>query len=155
MTARRRLLVAAGRLGTAGAVALALTACERPAPIVTVVAGAASEWKEADVFCFEGQTPGGDCARRATGPTRIEVGPGQRVGVDVSKDVVERGWYIELSLPGGEGEPESSELLVDQHYFSFTPRVGPEGLRLTVKAVGESGPRSPASGEWAFDLVAK
>lgn len=154
MTARRRLL-AAGRISIAAAAVVALTGCERPAPIVTVVSGTASEWKEADLYCFEGQAlEDDDCAERGDGPVRIEVAPGERVGVDVSKDVVERGWFIELSLPGGgEDQAESSDLQVDEHYFSFTPRVGPDGLRLTVKAVGDQGPRGPHSGVWTFDLV--
>jgi hypothetical protein len=155
MTARRRLLIAAGRLTIAGAAVVALTGCERPGPIVTVVSGTSSEWKEADVFCFEGQAlERGDCAERDTEPVRLEVSPGQRIGVDVSKTVVERGWFIELSSPGGEGEAQSSDVQVDRHYFSFTaPDVGPEGLRLTVKSLGEQGPRGPHSGEWTFDLV--
>lgn len=154
MTARRRLQVAVGRTSIAGLAVLALTGCERPAPIVTVVSGGASEWKEADVYCFDGQSLEDDeCAERSSGPVDIEVAPGGRVGVDVSKAVAERGWYIELARPGGDTETESSDLQLDRHYFSFIPRVGPDGLRLTVKTLGDTGPRGPHSGEWAFDLV--
>jgi hypothetical protein len=153
MTARR-LLATLGRISIAGAAVVALTGCERPAPIVTVVSGTTSEWKEADVYCFEGQSlEDDDCASRASGSVRIEVSPGERVGVDVSKAVAERGWFLELSRPGGEAQTESSDRLVDEHYFSFTPRVGADGLRLTVKTLGDAGPRGPHSGEWTFDLV--
>jgi hypothetical protein len=150
LTPRRRLLAAL----SAGAAVVALTGCERPAPIVTVVSGTTSEWKEADVFCFEGQSfADGDCAERAEGPTELPVSPGQQVGVDVSKAVVDRGWFIELSAPGGqEGQSQQSDVFEDQHYFAFTaPAVGPEGLRLTVRTVGEDG--GEPSGEWTFDLV--
>jgi hypothetical protein len=151
VTPRRRLLAAV----SAGVAALALTGCERPAPIVTVVSGTNSEWKEADVWCFEGQSfEAGDCAQRAEGPTRLDVKPGEQVGVDVSKSVVERGWVVELSSPDGQQEPQQSQVFEDQHYFAFTaPSAGPQGLRLTVRAVGEQGESGPPSGVWTFDLV--
>ena len=150
MTARRRLLAAA----SAAVAVAALTGCEKPVPIVTVVSGANSEWKEADVFCEEGTVDSGECAERSGGPTRIPVSPGQTVGVDVDREVVERGWYIELAGPGGQGQAQRSEVLEDKHYFSFTGQgVSGEGLRLTVFAIGEEGPEGAPSGSWAFDLV--
>lgn len=150
----RRLLSAL----TAGVAALSLTGCERPAPIVTVVSGTTSEWKEADVYCFEGQSlPEGNCAQRAEGTTVLEVEAGQQVGIDVSKAVLEQGWFIELAPPGAVGEEaqaQQSDVLEDQHYFAFTaPAIGPEGLRLTVRTLGEQGGGGPPSGEWTFDLV--
>lgn len=151
MTPRRRLLAAL----TAGLAVASLTGCERPAPIVTVVSGTTSEWKEADVFCFEGQSvEDGDCAERADGPTVLEVTPGQQVGVDVSKAVVDRGWFLELSPPEGQGQPQQSEVFEDQHYFGFTaPSIGEQGLRLTIRTLGEQGEQGAPSGEWTFDLV--
>jgi hypothetical protein len=153
VTPRRRLLVAL----SAGVAAASLTGCERPAPIVTVVSGTTSEWKEADVFCFEGQSfQDGTCAQRAEGPTVLPVTPGEQVGIDVSRAVVDRGWFLELSSPGGQGQAQQSEVFDDEHYFAFTaPSVGAEGLRLTVRSVGEQGPGGPPSGEWTFDLVAE
>ena len=148
MTARRRLLAACS---TAAAV-LALSACEAPAPIVTVFSGAHSEWKEADVFCFEGQSADQDeCQQRGEGVVQIPVEPGAPVGIDVSKDVVELGWYVELS--SGEEQPQRTAVQEDEHYFLIPAgAVGP-GVRLTVKSVGEQGPEGPPSGEWVFDLV--
>jgi hypothetical protein len=155
MTARHRLPAAVGRLAIAGLAVVALSACERPNPIVTVVSGTTSEWKEADVYCFEGQSlESGDCAEHSSEPSELPVEPGQRIGVDVSKAVAERGWFVELSGPNGQGEAQSSDLQIDKHYFSFTaPNVGPEGLRLTVKTIDEDDPRGSHSGEWSFDLV--
>ena len=147
MTARRRLTAAV----SAGFALLVLTACEKPAPIVTVVSGGQSEWAEANTFCFEDQSfQEANCASRATGVTELPVRPGQQVGVDVSKEVAERGWLIEL----GEGEQaQRSELFEDDHYFSFTaPNLGPEGLPLTIRTIDESGQQQ--TGEWQFRLVA-
>lgn len=148
MTARRRLTAAM----SAGFALLVLTACEKPAPIVTVVSGGQSEWSEATTFCFEGQSAQeANCASRATGVTELEVRPGERVGVDVSKEVVERTWLLEL----GEGEQaQQSPVFEDRHYFSFTaPNIGPEGLPLTIRTIDESG--QVQTGEWQFRLLLK
>ena len=147
MTARRRLTAAV----TAGVALVVLTACESPAPIVTVVSGGESRWTEASTYCFEGQsTQEANCAVRATEVTELAARPGEQVGIDVSKDVAERGWLIEL----GEGEQaQRSQVLEDDHYFSFTaPNIGPEGLPLTVRTIDESG--QVQTGEWRFQLVA-
>lgn len=150
MSARRRLTAVL----SAGVAVVGLTGCERPAPIVTVVSGTTSEWKEADVFCFEGQSFGaGDCAVRSEGVVELPVSPGQQVGIDVSRAVLERGWFIELSSPGAQQQAQQSAVQ-DEHYFAFTaPDVSQGGLRLTVRTVGAQGPDGPPSGEWAFDLV--
>lgn len=152
MTARRRLTAAA----SAAVAVLALSGCEAPAPIVTVFSGSESQWKEADVFCFEGQALEDDeCAERDTEVVEIPVTAGARVGVDVSKDVVERGWYVELG-PAGSEQLQTSEIQEDAHYFAFVaPNVGPEGYELTIRALGEDGPRGAPSGEWSFRLVAE
>ena len=151
MTARRRLLAAA----SAAVAVAALTGCEKPVPIVTVVSGAHSEWKEADVFCEEGQSFEADeYVRRDQPATRIEVAPGQRIGVDVDREIVERGWFFELSDPSREGQSQLSGVQEDKHYFGFSGlSLSGQGLRLTVYAVGEDGPEGEPSGQWSFDLV--
>jgi hypothetical protein len=150
MTARRL----AATLSAVAAVA-ALTGCERPAPIVTVVSGTHSEWKEADAYCFDaGQSlEQGRCPVRDDEPVRIPVdGPGV-VGIDVSKDVVERGWFVELVGPNGQ--PERSQVFVDRHYFPLNLSQGlpPDGLLLTVRSVGGGADPEAATGEWTFQLV--
>jgi hypothetical protein len=150
MTARRRLLAAL----PAAAAVVALSACEAPAPIVTVVSGTSSEWKEADVYCFDEQSPEQDeCAQRSSTVPTLTVTAGDRVGIDVSKDLVERGWFVEL---GPAGQVQSSQVQEDEHYFAFNaPEVGPDGYLLTVKALGPQGPQGPPSGEWNFRLVSE
>ena len=148
MNARRPLACVAA----VGAL-LGLSACEKPAPIVTVVSGGQSTYTEAATWCFEGQTPP-DCAERATEVTEIPVRAGETVGVDVDKELADGGWYLELSAPGGaEGEqqPQRSEQQ-DGHYFSFTAPSLAEGstLQLDVRAVGEG---EEPRGEFRFELV--
>ena len=154
MKPRRRLLAAAPAVG----VLLALSACEKPAPIVTVVSGGESVYAEANTWCFEGQSPP-DCATRHEGTTRLSVRGGERVGVDVDKELADRGWYLELSDPSSPeqaAEPQRSEVQ-DGHYFTFTApnlRAGSE-LLLTVRAVGEGEDPATAepTGEWTFTLT--
>ena len=154
MNPRRRLLAAAPTVG----VLLALSACEKPAPIVTVVSGGESVYAEANTWCFEGQTPP-DCASRHEGTTQLSVRGGETVGVDVDKELADRGWYVELSDPAAPEEgaqPQRSEVQ-DGHYFTFTAPNLPAGseLLLTVHAVGEGEDPAAAepTGEWSFTLT--
>lgn len=152
MTARP--LAVAGRLGAVVAVALALAGCQRPAPTVTVVSGTSSVNKEADTWCFPGQSEArGNCARRDTSVASLAVAPGQRVGVDVDKQVKQRGWLVELSAQGGQ--PQSSDVLTDKQYFTFTAPNAGGTLRLVVRAVDPSNPGTGSTGQWTFDLTAK
>ena len=146
MNARRPLACVAA----VGAL-LALSACEKPAPIVTVVSGGESVYAEANTWCFEDQTPP-DCAERASGATSLPVRAGETVGVDVDKELADGGWYLELSAPeGGEQQPQRSEPQ-DGHYFSFTAPSLAAGstLDLTVRAVGEG---EEPRGEFRFRLT--
>jgi len=151
MTPRRRLRTAA----VAAAALASLAACERPAPIVTVVNVGRSVYAEASVFCFEGQSAAAaNCAQRQAGSTRLEVVGGQTIGVDVDKEIVDDGWFIELSDPGaaeGEAEPQQSEVQTG-HYFTFTAPNLPTGasLLLTVRSLNRD---QEQTGEWVFTLV--
>jgi hypothetical protein len=151
MNDRRRLLASASAAGAL----LALTACETPAPIVTVVSGGESVYTEANTWCFEGQTPP-DCAERAEGVAELSVRGGETVGVDVDGEVADRGWYLELSEPEGQGQgsqPQRSEVQTG-HYFTFTAPNLPSGseLLLTVHGVGEGEQQEP-TGTWQFVLT--
>lgn len=151
MTARRRLLAAA----SATFALAALTACEKPAPIVTVVSGGTSVYTEASAFCFDEDATlqSAECAQRATEPTRIAVRPGERIGIDVDKELAERGWQLEIADPQDPQRTQASPTITD-HYFPFTaPGIAPDGmLLLTVRTVDEQG---VPTGEWLFELVSE
>jgi len=148
MPARRRLLAA-----TSTALALAaLAGCEKPAPLVTLVSGGQSVYKQANIYCFdEGVTvDSGECAQRADGATRLEVRRGETIGVDVGKDLVERGWRVQVGSGTAE-QVQASDVLEDQHYFTFTaPNLPAEGVPLVVVTVDED---DASTGEWLFQLV--
>jgi hypothetical protein len=149
----RRLLASASAVGAL----LALSACEKPVPIVTVVSGGESVYTEASTWCFEDQQPP-DCVERESGVQEVSVRGGETVGVDVDAELVERGWYIELSEPEGQAaegqqpsQPQRSEPQ-DGHYFTFTAPNLPAGseLLLNVRALGEG---EEPSGAFAFRLT--
>lgn len=149
MPARRRLLAAASALLSAAA----LTACERPTPLVTVQSGGEHTYTEANVWCFEEDqvVDDGECAERSEAVTELPVRGGEQVGVDVGEEVVERGWQLELLDPAS---PESGQTapVQDDHWFAFTaPSLQPGSrLLLTVRTVTGEG---QATGEWQFALV--
>ena len=149
MTARRRLLAACSATLALGA----LSGCEKPAPLVTLVSGDQSVYSEAVVYCFEEDATleTDECAQRAEGPTRLEVRPGEQIGVDVGKDLVERGWRIQL---GPDGNTDNlSPVFEDQHYFAFeAPGLPPEGAPFTVFTVDD---QERPTGRWLFQLVPK
>ena len=148
MPARRRLLAA-----TSTVLALAsLAGCEKPAPLVTLVSGGQSVYKQANIYCFEeGVTvDSGECAQRADGATRLEVRRGETIGVDVGKDLVERGWRVQVGSGTAE-QVQASDVLEDKHYFTFTaPNLPAEGVPLVVVTVDED---DASTGEWLFQLV--
>jgi hypothetical protein len=150
MTPRRRLAA-----GAVAALALAaLSGCERPAPIVTVVNAGNSVYAEANVYCFEGQSVAeANCAVRSDRATELEVQGGQTVGVDVDKALLDGGWLIELADPDAPAaaEPQQSEIQ-DGHYFAFTaPNLRQDSsVLLTVRSLDR---QLNPTGEWAFTLV--
>ena len=152
MNARRPLACAC----SVGAL-LALTACEKPAPIVTVVSGGQSVYTEASSWCFEDQKPP-ECAEREDEVPELQVRPGEKLGVDVGKQVVERGWYISLSPEGGAAEGQQAaepqrSAPQEGHYFTFTvPNLPEEGALLNVLALGEG---EEPTGEFTFRLTPK
>lgn len=149
MTARRRLLAAA----SATFALAALTGCEKPAPLVTVVSSGASVYTEAASYCFDsGQTlAAGTCATRATDVPRLETRQGERIGIDVDKELAERGWQLEIVDPADPQRTQASATITD-HYFPFTaPGIAPRGtLLLTVRTVDAD---NAPTGEWRFELV--
>ena len=151
MNARRRLPAAASAVLALGA----LAGCEKPAPIVTVVSGDQSVYTEASTFCFdEGEViSSGSCAQRAEDVPQLEVRPGEKVGVDVGKELTERGWRLQLADPNDPQSGQSLPTTQTGHYFSFTMPGVPENgsLLLTIRTVDGD----EATGEWLFELVPK
>ena len=147
MTARRRLLAAT----SAAAAAVALTGCERPTPIVTVVSGMQSEWKEADRFCFDA----GTCIEEEAELPRIRVSNGATVGIDVDRELADGAWGVVLDGLSADQQRVQTPVQRDNHYLRL-PRVGldADGAVLTVLLLDEDDPEgSEPRGAWSFQLV--
>ena len=156
MPARRRLLPAASALLCLAA----LTACEKPAPIVTVVNEGRSVYAEAATWCFQGQS-GDECATRGSGTNRLEVLAGT-LGVDVDKELADSRWIVTLVDLSRPDQPlVNSGVREDSHYYSFElPELPPETrLVLTVRALADGalteGREPEARGTWQFELVGR
>ena len=151
MTARSRVVA-----GLSAATALvALTGCQKPTPIVTMVSGTSSVHRDATVFCFEGQSAQQQNCRTAedTGPTVLKVKPGATVGIDVAKDLAENGWVV--VLPGNDQDPSNDQASgkQDKHYFSFTPQFESGPLPIEVRMLDDGRTDAPTIGNWQFVLV--
>ena len=152
MTARRRLLATASALVSLAA----LTACERPAPIVTLVNEGRSVYAEAGVWCFEPEDPE-SCKTRNTEEVGLEVLPGA-LGVDVHKELADSRWIATLV---DEANPEQA--LVDSgvqegHYYVFDIPALPREARLilTVRALAEGAdPTAEPRGTWQFTITSR
>ncbi len=162
MTARRRLLAAA----SAALSLTALAACEKPAPIVTLVNAGSSTYAEANTYCFDGEsTDSGSCATRHDGATTLAFDSAQPVGIDVDKELAEAGWYYEIQEPGSQQVAYQSPAQ-DGHYATL-PGVAPgssfdlfvyQGVPTPQPAAGSDPagavPASAtATGVWQFSLV--
>ena len=150
MIARSRLIAG---LATALS-AVALTGCEKPTPLVSLVSGTTSVQTEAAIFCFEGQSAQAqNCRTETTTPTVLKVKVGSPVGVDVSKEVADAGWVI--VLPGDDQDPSNDQASGTQKesYFAFTPQFESGPLRLEVRMLDEGNASGPTVGNWQFVLV--
>ncbi|MBC7375236.1 MAG: hypothetical protein H7323_14705 [Frankiales bacterium] len=151
MTARRLKLAA-----SALACVAILAACEKPAPIVTVVNEGSSTYAEANTWCFEGQT-GANCATRTQGTTSLKVRPGT-LGVDVGGQVAKGRWIATLVDTANPSQQlVSSGVVEDKHYYSFALPQLPQQtqLLLTVRSlpVGADETATVARGTWTFLLT--
>jgi hypothetical protein len=146
MNARRPLACVAA----VGAL-LALSACEKPAPIVTVVNEGRSTYAEANRWCFEGQS-GDECATRSEGATELRV-QGGTLGIDVDKELADAGWLFSIVDDATDEPLFTSDVQEDNHYYALP---GLPSMRrgstwtLRVQALTEDG--EPGRGSWEFTL---
>jgi hypothetical protein len=138
--------------------ALALTGCEAPTPIVTMQSGTSVVTSEARVWCFGGF--GQECRdeQQARPAVRLEASPGQLLSFDVSKEVAERGWFVDVQVAGVEGQ-DGAYPARDDHYFTLT--MPPATVTFNVRALdgGAEDPdeldRDRQTGLWTFVVTPK
>lgn len=144
--------------------ALALSACDKPAPSVTIFSGTTSEHREALCWSFDPDRAytAEDCVVDVAAAqsqesvfdaldeylATLEVAAGDVVGISVDPEVADAGWSVTIN-----GRPLHRELITET-YFRFT--MPPQPLRrgsaeLQVRAAAEDG--TSARGFWVFRLV--
>ncbi len=146
-------------LGIALGSMAALTACEKPAPLVTVFSGTNSEWSRALCWSEDPAEPiqAQGCAASIVAAAgeggaapSINVLPGSVVGISVDPVVSDNGWYPVI------GTERLSETPITSTYFRFTfpefQALPEEGLEMRVQAVGENG-ENDLRGIWVFRIT--
>jgi hypothetical protein len=138
MPARRRALA----LGIVVVGLGAVSACEKPAPYVTVVSGTTSASARAACYAHTG-TVDVACGGLARAPV-LPVTAGDRVGVSVDSSMLPGGWYV--AAQQGRSRP------ISDYYFAF--QVGDADLRGgdMVLRVVDLGRQQRPKGVWVFRL---
>ena len=142
----------------AGSLALvsvfALSACEKPAPGVTVFSGMTSAHRAALCWSFDGEPLSAEtCAQNVVTEAlegadvaRIPVISGQVIGISVDPVVADAGWYPVI------GSQRLTQKPITSTYYRFTypdlQEVPADGVSLQVVAGAEG-----TLGLWVFQLI--
>lgn len=147
-----------GRSFLAGSLAavsvLALAACEKPAPGVSVVSGMSSAHRAALCWSFDGEPLSAEtCAQDVVTEAldgadvaAIPVIPGQVIGISVDPAVADAGWFPVI------GSQRLTQRPITSTYYRFTypdlQEVPVDGVSMQVVAGSEG-----TLGLWVFQLV--
>lgn len=119
---------------------LVLTACERPAPSVTLFSGDVSARAEAVCWTFDGSPVIGsaDCTQddlvasvQSGALATLPVTPGSTLGISVDSEVADAGWFPAIIVDGQPQQLVNS--VITDRYWRFT---FPDGLRGQFPAGG-------------------
>lgn len=133
---------------------LALAACEKPAPGVSVVSGMTSAYRAALCWSFDGEPLSAEtCAQDVvtealdgSDVARVPVIPGQVIGISVDPVVADAGWFPVI------GSQRLTQQPITSTYYRFTypdlQEVPADGVSLQVVA-GADG----TLGLWIFQLI--
>ena len=133
---------------------LALAACEKPAPGVSVVSGMTSAHRAALCWSFDGEPLSAEtCAQDVVTEAldgadvaRVPVIPGQVIGISVDPVVADAGWFPVI------GSQRLTQQPITSTYYRFTypdlQEVPTDGVSLQVVA-GADG----TLGLWVFQLI--
>lgn len=135
---------------------LALSGCEKPYPGVTAWSGTQSQHVEA--LCWQpepGQALGPlDCAQdvlekaaSGDGVARLDVAPGDTVGISVDTVVADGGWALTIA-----GQTLVAGLHETYYRFTFPEQVVTGGAGYTMEVIASAAP-SGSRGYWFFQLI--
>lgn len=149
--AARRLSI----IGAAGVAVVAMSACEKPSPGVSVFSGQISGHSQALCWSFDGQSLDADaCAQglvedalRGGGVKSIPVVPGETIGISVDPTVARAGWTPVVGSQRLLSTPTTSTYY--RFAFPDLQEVPEDGLPLQIVA----GQGETTVGIWVFRLV--
>jgi len=120
---------------------LGVSACEKPAPQVTVSSGGKVINVDASRYCFD------ECRDHTAALKSIKVRGNSTVTFDVPKRVAHAGWVVQV-----QGEPIFREPRKDSHYTLSIPNAGEITLPVTILQVGDS---EAPDGVWQLQFDVK
>ena len=131
----RRLAVA-----VAGFALLGVTACEKPAPQVTIASSGRVINVDASLYCFD------ECRQHRAAAKSIRVRGNTTVSIDVPKRVAKKGWVLKLGEQTLFQEPHK-----ESHYTLSIPTIAQkQPLPVTIAEVG---PNGQPTGEWKMEFL--
>lgn len=137
------------RLLAAPLLLLALAGCEKPTPGVTVSSGSNAVHREATTYCRDGQTAEKqNCQENLDEVGIVRVKPGERVGIDVSKALADKGWILVDTGANARSEVQ------DELHFSYTPDFSTSPvIHLEIRSLDKVADDANVTGVWTFQLV--
>lgn len=141
--ARSRRVVAA--VGVAVA-AVSLAACDKPEQSITAQAGSTALRVGPSTYCSDGV----HCKHYGIGDTlpSLTIAPDAKVMVDVPKQLVHRGWAINVVDVDGKTQLGNSGAITDSHSYRLTGSVN-SGKPFIVQVVQLKGTKADGS-LWSF-----
>lgn len=140
---------------SAGALLLALSACERPTPGVTIVSDGKSARTGSALYCRSvADLDAQRCVETPDEVAVLRVAQGGQIGIDVDKKLADKGWYVV------DADAKQRSAVQDEHYFTiqadFTDRPVDSVINLEIRSldrVAEDGAR--VLGVWRFQILQK
>lgn len=136
-------------LATASVALFALTACEKPTPLVTVTSGGSTAEGESTCWAAQGQALPDACQNPPSIGT-IKVKPGATVGISVDPKLADAGWRLAI-----DGQALVSQPIHDDYYAFDVPGqgLGRSDAALQIVVSGQGGSDTSAiRGLWRFTL---
>lgn len=142
-------------LAVAAVALIALTACEKPKPAITVFSGTNSVHMEA--LCW-GAEPATGCDANSITSTgsALTVKQGSTVGISVDSDVADAGWVPQLVI-NGQAQTLTTSALHRRYWKMEYPETAGTSLMgkpLTLRVIAITADGQSARGVWSVALSA-
>ncbi|MEO6712584.1 MAG: DUF2771 family protein [Mycobacteriales bacterium] len=119
---------------------VSVTACEKPAPHITVFSSGRVINVDAGRYCFD------ECTEHAPPTKSIRVRRNSVIGIDVPKRVAEKSWILQVGEEVLFTAPRK-----ESHYALNVPNLPAGALPVTIVEVGD-GLQGKPTGAWQFEF---